>query len=422
MSNSKNSLGNESDTLRDQALAAFDDGVENPDKPIPIKADKVEDAGALDDDDQNEVGETDEERAEREKAEKAAADLEAGKTKETGKPAKADKPNAVPAVSKGKPADGEETPEQIAAKEKAKAETDAEIAVLGLRGKSAERFRELVDYKRDTAPVIEALGGREYLTEIGITSKQDLENLVFDGQSARDWDKQLAEVGALPEQVGQAFGAIAGFNKGLAQFQTTGETTIMEQYIANLQGEIDNAAKIIGKPAGKYDPLQDDANKDLRERVESGDLSPKDASELIRLRVIERERAAGQQRQTQTQQRTQAENAQVADAVKDIGKLGAELRAIDGDELFAYRMQRMGPKLEEIKSKYPPTVWAAKAEAAYLRITPPVKATPAAKPRVGQRTNVVRTDPALGSQVERQAIDPIDAFDIGVAEMREQGR
>jgi len=433
MSNTKNSLGNESDTVRDAALAAFDFGVENPDAPVPIRTEQVDDAGAQELDDEGnpiEAGEeTPEEKEERERAEQAAADIEAGKSKETGKPAKAPKgkaakPDAVPAVSKDKvPGEEEvaETPEQIAAK--AKLETDTEIAELGLKGKTAERFRELVDYKRNTAPVIESLGGMEYLTEIGISSKQDLENLVFDGQSARDWDRQLSEVGALPEQVGQAFGAIAGFNRGLAAFQANGDTSILEQYIANLQKEVDNAAQIIGRQAGGYDPLKDAANKDLKERVESGDLSIKDAQELIRLRVIERERTAAGERQQQTTQRTQAEQTEINEAVKGIGKVGAEMKALDGEKLFAYRMQRMGPKLEEIKQKFPPALWPAKAEAAYLRIPAPVEApAPAQKPRVGHRTTALRVDAAVGSQVERQPIDPLDAFDLGVAEMREQGR
>ncbi|KAK6696890.1 hypothetical protein SNK04_014450 [Fusarium graminearum] len=155
----------------------------------------------------------------------------------------ADDPNAAP------PADGQPRPSRR--KPQPDAETEAEIASLGLKDKTAERFRTLASEVKELAPI------RDALKAAGIEDVAKLPDVVRRAEAGDFLFDEISKTGTSPEQ------ALAAAEKA---YEVMGK-----EYAA--------LAKMLGKEApGIHDPLA--AHADLRAEVEAGDLPRARAIEI----------------------------------------------------------------------------------------------------------------------------------------------
>ena len=226
---------------------------------------------------------------------------------------------------------------------------DEEVAELGLKEKSAARFRELA-------------GVKAAVKEAGIEKLEDLPRIVERAKFADELETAIVETGATPEQYGQAIQYLALVNSG--------QPAMLEKAYEVMQAELATLAKALGKEApGVHDPLAE--HEDLREEVAAGDLTRKRALEIAA------QRATGSLTQAQaTQAREQAEQKAVFDrAIGDLNALGAQLKA--GDPFYASKIAALQPTIALIRERCPPSEWAARVDAAYKQV---VVAAPAPAP------------------------------------------
>ena len=223
---------------------------------------------------------------------------------------------------------------------------DEEIAELGLKEKSAARFRELAGYK--TA-----------IKEAGI-EPADLPNIVARAKFADDLESAIVDTGATPEQYGAAIRYLALVNGG--------PDGMLKAYEV-MQAEMATLAKALGKEApGVHDPLAE--FPDLREDVENGDMTRKRALEIAEYRA----RGALVQGQQQQAQQQQAQQAAVTQAVRSLDAIGARLKS--SDPQYAAKVEALQPAIALIRERCPPSEWAAQFEAAYARLSLPAYAAP----------------------------------------------
>lgn len=313
----------------------------------------------------------------------------------------------------GKPA---ETDEQRAERERAerdaaaKADDDKAVRELGLRGKAEQRFRDLSGQVRDLSQKLEAVGGDEVvqtLTQLG--GKQGLDRVIEDAQMQRQWDQHMETIGCTPQQFGEAMGYLKAINSD--------DPAVLKAARDNLLKEVALLDGRLGEKTERHDPL--DAHPDLKSKVQSGAMDEEDALEIARLR------AGGQRAQEQTAaQRVQQEAQQAQEAGRSqLAQLGATLRQRDGDAPFKARMAVIGRALDAALPALPPAQWVAYAQQLYDSVQLPAAAAPPAKPRVGKspaRGSSATVGSAGGAHPDRPA-NPWDAFDQGVEEAREVG-
>lgn len=258
---------------------------------------------------------------------------------------------------------------------------EAEIAERGLKGKSADRFRDLANKAKqfdEVRPLAEAAIAR-----------------------AREWEDTVASTGATPEQFGQALGLLALSNSG--------DPIKMRQAYDALEEIRVQWAQRLGIAAGDVDPLIE--HPDLAEAVGQGDITKKHALELAearRMRALQNERAQEQTADFQHRQAVQA-GAQAVTA------LGNELAA--SDPHYRAKLPVLMPILEAVRDAYPPNEWPERIRAAYAKIPNPV-AAPAPRPPVGASPVRLGTVPSAG---QTPKITSANAFDIGLKVAAERG-
>lgn len=215
---------------------------------------------------------------------------------------------------------------------------EAEIKELGLKERSAERFREL-------------------------TSKiAELEPLREQAARAQEWEETVQSTGATPQQFGNALGYL--------QLINSGDPAKMRQAYDFMQQEAGWLGKQLGIEAGGYDPLSE--HEDLSEAVSNGDMSRKAALELAGHRAARKQADASRAKQAEADTQKQA----LDKAKADVAALNSRLQ--QSDPAFATKLSMLGPALGLIKQAFPPEQWAQQIEVAYMKL--PNIAAPAPKP------------------------------------------
>ncbi len=244
------------------------------------------------------------------------------------------------------------------------AETEAEIASLGLKEKSAARFREMASEIKQLAPI------REQLKAAGVEDVAELPKVIERAKAADDLIGMVTETGATPDQYGMSLDYLK-----LANAASRGDMKAAEQALELVMAEAATWAKALGRELpGVHDPLA--GHDDLAEAVENGDMDRKHAVEL----AAARERAqAIQQHQQQTSQQQQAEVAQQQ----------ARQQLVQWDQQMAqdpsYQAKRpmLDAMVRNIRATLPPDQWLAATQQAYASIpdvAPPQPREPAPSP------------------------------------------
>lgn len=291
------------------------------------------------------------------------------------------KETAAPAKdgAAGKDASGKE------AKPETDEKVEGEIKALDLKGKTAERFRELS--KRPTPEDVE----------------KTVAPLREQAEKLEQWNTILRDSTATPPQLDRALGYLQRINSGDPK-------SMREAYDAMRQ-EVAWLGKQLGEEVpGSYDPLKD--HPDLAEKVANGEITRELALDHVRLRAdrartedVDRRRG---ETERQTREQTEAQNA----AKTALNQLGARLKA--SDPQYEAKIKRLAPALAYARENLPPAQWAGYVEQAYglIEIAPPAATTTARVP-VGS----VPLRPSAPPAGQRAAIpkDPMAAFKLGLA-------
>jgi len=300
-------------------------------------------------------------------------------------PAGEAKTDATQAASPAVPVVPAQEDEDLSDEDRQKAEIEAEVNALGLKEKSAARFREL-----SARP-----------------TQQAFDEISAKAAKADEWQTAIASTGATPDQFGRVMNYLSAINSGDPQ-------KMVLVYDAML-AEMKWLGQRIGKEVpGVFDPL--DKHRDLAEEVGKGELTRQRALEIVQQRehaARSSELTQRQQAEFQRQQQFQQANEQ---AMGDLRAVGARFQA--SDPAFSQKMAYLQPTLQVIQQTMHPSEWAAAAQRAYLAL-PSIASAPA--PAAGQKPTVgavpLRPTGATNAQI-RQPKDDMEAFSMGVASIR----
>lgn len=301
------------------------------------------------------------------------------------------------------PADGQ-PPAAAEGDQQPDADTEAEIASLGLKEKSAERFRGMAAEIKELAPL------REAMKAAGIEDVARLPELVQRSKVGEDMVQMVVETGASPEQYGMALDYL-----GLIGKAQQGDLVAAEKAYEVMGKEYAALAKMLGKEApGIHDPLAN--HQDLRAEVEAGDLPRARAVEI----AGQRDRAAytGSVDRQRTESQQAAERAQEA-GIQWLTRFDADMRA--ADPTYEAKRPALDAEVRRIRAQYHPSQWAEQTALAYARIPAPVAAAnPAvAAPAAPVAPSQPRPGPIRPSG-PRPAMDPttfaspMDALEYGI--------
>lgn len=312
-------------------------------------------------------------------------------------PAEAAAEAPAEAAGEGAVAEADEAP----AAEKPKAETpdqvEAEISSLGLKEKSAARFRELTAEVKELAPL------REQLKAAGIEKVEDLPRIA---QRARDADELISmvqETGATPDQYGMALDYLRLVNAG-----QRGDVKAVEQAYEIMSREVAALGQLLGKEIpGIHDPLAQ--HSDLQQAVEAGDMTRKYALEVAASRTQQHVRSrADEQVQQQTRQQQAVERGRQ-------GLIQFDQHAAASDPAYAAKRPILNGIVATIRETLPPEQWLAATQRAYAAIQLPAApvTAPAPKPTPGPvRASGPR--PAMIPQTD----DPMEALEFALQQQR----
>lgn len=279
------------------------------------------------------------------------------------------------------------------------AETEAEIASLGLKDKTAERFRTLSGQVKELAPI------RDALKAAGIEDVARLPDLVQRASVGEDMVKMVTETGTTPEQYGMALDYL-----GLVSKASRGDMTAAGQAYEVMSKELAVLAQMLGKEVpGVHDPLA--AHADLLAEVQAGDLPRARALEIASTRAQGQFTSSAQrQQQEQEQAAQQAEQAGIDWLVK------FDAKAKTQDPNYLAKRPALHEAVAEIRRTLHPSKWPEATALAYANIAAPapVAAAPAAtaapaQPRPGpMRPSGPR--PAMAPAFD----NPLDALNFGI--------
>ncbi len=321
----------------------------------------------------------------------------------------ADDPNAAPPAdgqppatppAGEPPADGQ-PPAAAEGEQQPDADTEAEIASLGLKDKTAERFRTLASEVKELAPI------RDALKAAGIEDVATLPDLVQRSKVGEDMVQMVMETGANSEQYGMALDYLTLISKA-----SQGDMAAAEKAYTTMAGEMAVLAKMLGKEVpGVHDPLAN--HQDLAAEVAAGDLPRARAIEIAGQRDraaytgnVERQRTESQQAAEQAEQR----------GISWLTRFDARMSSEDPD--YAAKRPALDQAVREIRAKFHPSEWADETTLAYSRIKLP---TPAAAPAVAAPAAPVQPRPGpIRPSGPRPAMDPttfaspMDALEYGI--------
>ena len=250
--------------------------------------------------------------------------------------------------------------EAAAAQAQPDAEVEAEITSLGLKEKSAARFRELTAEVKELAPI------REQLKAAGIDDLAQLPRIVQRSRDADDLIAMVQETGATPDQYGMTLDYLKTLNAAHG-----GDMKAAEQALAMVMSEAAELAKALGRELpGIHDPLEGHA--DLQAAVQAGDMDRKAAAEVAHARFIQQS-AQAQRQQQDTSRQSQA----AADNARD--QLIAYDAQMQADPQYVAKWPMLNALVAEIRATLPPAQWLAATQRAYLSIPDVPVAQPAAR-------------------------------------------
>lgn len=293
------------------------------------------------------------------------------------------------------PADGQPP----AAEAQPDADTEAEITALGLKEKSAERFRGMAAEIKELAPL------REAMKAAGIEDVGRLPDLVQRSKVGEDMVQMVVETGASVEQYGAALDYL-----GLIGKAQQGDLVAAEKAYEVMGKEYAALAKMLGKEApGIHDPLAN--HQDLRAEVEAGDLLRARAVEIAGQRdrtaytgSVERQRTESQQAAEQAEQQ----------GIQWLNQFDADMAAADPS--YEAKRPALNEAVRGIRQQYHPSQWAQQTALAYARIKAPVAvAAPAAAAAPAQpRPGPMRPGGPRPAMDPVAFDDPMAALDYGI--------
>lgn len=321
------------------------------------------------------------------------AAMDAGIAEASDEPAPAAEPAAegVPGDAGGEPAQSEAQPEAIPP-----GDVEAEVTALGLKERSAERFRELSGQVAELAPL------RDELVKFGIKDAAGVAEMATRADAGQKMVDMIRETGTTAEAYGEVMDFMAVQNEALR----TGDARAARAALDRMRPAMETLARIAGQEVGGFDPAA--AYPDLQAEVASGDLTAARAREI----AAQRDRAQLQgnaqqqaQREMQAQQERQAAEQRAYDDGRDsLNSLDERLKA---DPAYASKRPQLLEAVQRIVQQHPPSQWASEAAIAYAAIAAPAPAAPVAP--VGPVRGVSRP-PALTPQTD----DPYKAMDFGI--------
>lgn len=319
-----------------------------------------------------------------------------------------DDPNAAPPADGQPPAEPQEgappadgqPPAAAEGEQQPDADTEAEITALGLREKSAERFRTLASEVKELAPI------RDALKAAGIEDVASLPDLVQRSKVGEDMVQMVVETGANSEQYGMALDYLTLISKA-----SQGDMVAAEKAYTTMAGEMAVLAKMLGKEVpGVHDPLAN--HQDLRAEVEAGDLPRARAVEIAGQRDREAYTGSVERQRTETQQAmTQAQK----DAYDGLQAYDAAMTAADPSYLAKRDILQV--HVNEIMAKYPPREWERRTAIAYasIKLPPqPAAATPTPAPPLQPRPGPIRPGGPGPALVPTTFASPMDALEFGI--------
>ncbi|MGR0016006.1 hypothetical protein [Stenotrophomonas maltophilia] len=319
----------------------------------------------------------------------------------------ADDPNAAPPADGQPPAQPQEgappadgqLPAAAEEEQQPDADTEAEITALGLKEKSAERFRGMAAEIKELAPL------REAMKAAGIEDVARLPELVQRSKVGEDMVQMVVETGASPEQYGMALDYL-----GLIGKAQQGDLVAAEKAYEVMGKEYAALAKMLGKEApGIHDPLAN--HQDLRAEVEAGDLPRARAVEIAGQRDREAYTGSVERQRTETQQAmTQAQK----DAYDGLQAYDAEMTATDPSYLAKRDILQV--HVNRIMATYPPREWERRTAIAYASIKLPEQPmTPAAPAAPAQpRPGPMRPSGPRPAMDPTTFASPMDALEYGI--------
>lgn len=320
----------------------------------------------------------------------------------------ADDPNPAPPADGQPPAQPQEgappaddQPAAAAAEQpQPDADTEAEITALGLKEKSAERFRGMAAEIKELAPL------REAMKAAGIEDVAKLPDVVKRAEAGDFLFEEISKTGTSPEQYGMALDYL-----GLIGKAQQGDMVAAEKAYTTMTGELAALAKLLGKEVpGVHDPLAN--HQDLRAEVEAGDLPRARAVEIAGQRDraaytgnVERQRTESQQAAEQAEQR----------GIQWLQQFDAEMA--QEDPSYAAKRPQLNEAVRQIREQYHPSEWAQRTALAYARIQAPAAApaavaAPAAP--VQPRPGPVRPSGPRPAMDPTTFASPMDALEYGI--------
>lgn len=310
-----------------------------------------------------------------------------------GKQPAAKKPDAGAAADKP----GVET------KKQPDAEVEKEIAGLALKGKAADRFRDMAGEIKSTRPLMEILG------KVNVKDAQQLDSMLKDVAVGLGYEKMIMDAGAQPEQLKGAMQIIAAMNTGkpelqiqAAQMMLNEAKTVLERHGVNIDG-------ITADPLEKH--------PDLKQAVEAMDITREHALELARLRTGNANRSATETANAQAMERQRQEQAAETQARQQIDVLSETLKR--NDPHFNAKFQTLAQNGTFATISQMP--WNQRYQAvlnAYNALPAPVVApSPAANPQQRVRPSAVQNrgnNVNAGGLARTEFKNDLDAFRAGV--------
>ncbi|HHA2789735.1 TPA: hypothetical protein ACOEQ0_000044 [Stenotrophomonas maltophilia] len=296
------------------------------------------------------------------------------------------------------PADGQ-PPAAAEGEQQPDADTEAEITALGLKEKSAERFRGMAAEIKELAPL------REAMKAAGIEDVTKLPDVVKRAEAGDFLFEEISKTGTSSEQYGMALEYL-----GLIGKAQQGDMVAAEKAYTTMAGELAALAKLLGKEVpGVHDPLAN--HQDLRAEVEAGDLPRARAVEIAGQRdraaytgSVERQRTESQQAVEQARQ----------DAFDGLQAYDAEMKATDPSYLA--KREVLQGHVKAIMATYPPREWERRTAIAYASIKlpeQPMSPAPAAAP-AQPRPGPMRPGGPGPAMVPTTFASPMDALEFGI--------
>lgn len=215
-------------------------------------------------------------------------------------------------------------------------------------------------------------------------------------QERDDLVGMVQQTGATPEQFSQMLDYIGAVNSG--------DPTRIKGALQQVQAELTALSRMIGEPVPGVDSLAN--HPDLRQAVESGDLSDAHARELAAARDA-RAFATQRTQQTTEAQRRESEQAQALDAGRQA--LNALEKQLQADPDYARKRAILIPTLQPVLAQLHPSQWVQTFQNAYqqLKLGPAPVSTRAAP--TGQQPLRARQPAGQTAKAPTSLLDAINA-------------